>query len=510
MKLHVSNILLTLVLLSSCSASDVRPPAVSGKFYSADAGKLKTAINFFLEDAITPENSFSNKESFEPVAIIVPHAGYMYSGQIAADAYRQVADQNFEIIVILGVNHTTPGFDGVSVYEKGGFQTPLGIAKIDEKTGNALTVRDKRFTFNRNVHANEHSIEVQIPFIQVVFPGVPVLPVIIGEPDPELCKDFGDRLALAIKGKKALIVASCDLSHYPDYLTANDVDKKTLESIISLDPGVFKASVHETMDFNLAGLSTCACGEAPVLTLLYTLENLGVEWAEIVSYANSGDIAVGDESRVVGYGAIIFGNGEKPSFPSPWPSIFKSVSGSKLPDRDKKGLLKLARDTIERYLKTETLPLPRGFGHEATALRGAFVTIDLNGRLRGCVGHMAEDMPLEKAVSSMALQAAFNDHRFQPLTISELNQIEIEISALVPSRKINNLNEIKLGRDGIILNKSGRSAVFLPQVAPEQGWSLVETLEQLCYKAGLPSGSWEKGAEIRVFQAEVFEERDFH
>jgi AmmeMemoRadiSam system protein A len=229
----------------------------------------------------------------------------------------------------------------------------------------------------------------------------------------------------------------------------------------------------------------------------------------VISYANSGDVLIGDRSRVVGYGAVAFLNGDgKPDLAA----LRKSPELSResaLQPADKQVLLTLARDTIRRYLSTGTLPLVRGYDPSLARKRGAFVTLKKGGRLRGCIGRLSEDLPLAQTVAAMAAQAAFNDRRFSPLAMEEFTEIEIEISVLTTAKPVKGFEDIQTGRDGVILQKEGRSSVFLPQVAVEYRWGRPELLDNLCRKAGLSSGCWKQGATFRTFQAEVFGESGF-
>ncbi|MDP8208866.1 MAG: AmmeMemoRadiSam system protein B [Candidatus Electryonea clarkiae] len=478
----------------------VRPPAVAGSFYPSDAAKLEAAIHGYVKDAVRSEVD-------KPVALIVPHAGYIYSGQIAADAYSQAVDHEYDVVVILGTNHTTAGFSGVSVYKGSGYRTPLGIAEIDIDLAKQLINKDQRFSFNPKVHQREHSVEVQVPFIQVLFPGLKIVPVVMGAPDLQLCRDFGKALAEVIGNRNALVVASSDLSHYPGYEDAKKVDHKTLDAIKTFNPEEVKQAIEEQEKSGVANLSTCACGAGPIMTALTTAKHLGATTASVVSYANSGDVLTGDKSRVVGYGAVVLHKGkdiEKPPLEGKQSSLLSP--DDPIPENDRKALIKLARTTITRYLETGTLPLVRDPVPSFSLKRGGFVTLEKDGRLRGCIGHMTDDLPLKDVVGKMALQAAFNDYRFKPVTLEEMDEIEIEISVLTPYKPVSSPEEIVVGRDGVMIKKSGKSAVYLPQVAPQQGWNREQMLDKLCQKAGLPAGSWRKGAEFLTFQAEVFKE----
>lgn len=478
---------------------NVRLPAVAGKFYPAEPGRLRQAIEEFLRDA-------SKIPTEKPLALIVPHAGYIYAGQICADAYSRAAGHSYDTIVILGVNHTTAGFRGVSLGSFRAFRTPLGDARVDEEVVSALQSKCRDCNASNDVHLEEHSIEVQIPFIQVLFPQAKIVPAIVHPADMEMCTRFGRALALALKGRRPLIVISTDLSHYPSSEDAARADRATLETIAELDPAK-TASFMTKLD--VPNLDTRACGEAAILAGVTAAKALGAGRAVVVGYANSGDVAVGDRSRAVGYGAVVLTSGSAPSDTSVLRPPPRPSRATPLTDPEKKALLRFARETIRRYLATQTVPLARGFPPRMDFPQGAFVTLKKNGELRGCIGHMAEDLELVKTVGAMAILAAFDDRRFAPVQMKELDDIEIEISVLTPLKPIASPNEIVLGRDGVHLTKGDRSAVFLPQVATENNWDRNQMLEALCTKGGLPAGCWKQGAQFKVFQAEVFKESEF-
>ena len=478
----------------------VRAPAMAGKFYPGDAKKLEAAVKGFLQDALTPRGE-------RPIAIVVPHAGYIYSGQIAADAYKQAMGYPYDVVVILGTNHTVAPFEGVSVFQGRGYATPLGVAEIDRPVAQALAAADPAFAYRPEAHKEEHSEEVQVPFVQVAFPQAKIVTAIVGTSDLGVTERFGKALARVLKDKKALIVASSDLSHYPPYGEAVEADRATLKAIASLDPAVLATSIAEQERKGRRGLVTCACGEAPILAAMYAARALGARRGVVVSHANSGDTAVGDYNRVVGYGAVLFTAGDG----GPDTKVLEPAAPASKPvalsDADRKFLLALARKTLERYFLTDTLPLPRS---DSPALRqdhGAFVTLKEHGDLRGCIGHMAEDTPLVLTVAKMALEAALNDPRFASVRPEELPSIEMEISVLTPFARVDGPGAIQVGRDGALIKKGDRQAVFLPQVAPEEGWSREEMLEHLCAKAGMPTDCWKSGCTFYTFQADVFGEQ---
>lgn len=501
-----SLVIIFILILSPCvmaaSGADIREPAVSGRFYPSDPEKLSRAVRHFLDDALPSKGE-------RPIAIAAPHAGYIYSGQICADAFAQAAGHDYDLIVLLGTNHSAPGFSGISVYPAGGYRTPLGVAKIDEKAAAALMTAGGDISFHEQAHEKEHSVEVMVPFAQTLFPGVKILTAIVGTDDPEACVRFGRKLAEVIRTRQALIVSSTDLSHYPAYEDAVVTDRNTLEAMISLDPARMNEIIRKQERKGINNLSTCACGQAPVMAAMSAAKALGANCGRIISYANSGDASVGDRNRVVGYGALLFTASEHCSERIPEPFVPESDSPADLNDTQKKSLLVFARKTIAQYLDSETVPLARGFDAQLWYKQGAFVTLKKNGDLRGCIGHMAEDRPLCQVVGEMALNAAFQDRRFRPLAAAELPQCEIEISVLTPFREVDGPEQILVGRDGVLIRKDGRSAVFLPQVAPEQGWNREQMLEHLCQKAGLPSDAWKEDTRFFTFQATVFSEHEF-
>jgi MEMO1 family protein len=481
------------------STPDVRPPAVAGQFYPADPEKLKLAIEQFLKDSAPIQME-------KPVAIIVPHAGYVYSGQIAADAFRQVMGREYETIVILGVNHTTGDFTGISVGDYNAFRTPLGTVPVDQEILSSLLTENPDCVRSRKVHENEHSIEVQVPFVQILFPKAKIVPAVIHPPEYNMCVRFGQSLAKVLKNRHALIVISSDLSHYPGQENAARADRRTLETIALLDPGRLPKLMRE---LDLPNLETRACGEAAIIAGITAAKALGAQRAIVAGYANSGNTSIGDVSRTVGYGAVVFAPGNAPSDTAVLVRPASAPNASPLESAQKKILLKFARETIQRYLDTGMVPLARNFPARMDVPQGAFVTLRKNGQLRGCIGRIPPETALGKTIGEMALHSAFNDPRFPPVRQNETKSLEIEISVLTPPKPISGPGEIVVGRDGVVLSKGRNSAVFLPQVATEEHWNRDEMLDHLCEKAGMAAGCWKRDAKFQVFQAEVFSESQF-
>ncbi len=486
--------------LEAQTEGECRQPAVAGKFYPENTSMLKNALKFYFENAVSP-----GKE--KPVGIITPHAGYIYSGQIAADAWNQTKPFNYDIIIFLGTNHTSHSLKKISVYNGEGYKTPLGTAQIDPDITAELLKHKDIVEFDPDAHKNEHSIEVQIPFAQTLFPGAKIVTAIVGVNDPELAENFAELLYNLLKEKSPLFVASSDLSHYPPLEVACAADSSTLKIFGSGNAEKIFNGMRKLENSGSSEVSTYACGEGPVMVLSEVARLFNNDIYSVVSYSNSGKTLIGKNDRVVGYGAAIYrkdGETTSPVYSDHYPDKLND----ELTEEDRKALLHYARNTLEQYYSSQTLPLPRNFSAPIRSLAGAFVTLKKDGMLRGCIGHMAEDTPLCKTVGLMALQAALNDRRFNPVTEDEIPSLEIEISVLTPYSKIGDYKEFVTGRDGILLVRGEHRAVYLPQVAPEQGWDRIETLRHLCQKAGLEESSW-KDADLYTFRAIVFSESEY-
>jgi hypothetical protein len=476
----------------------IRAPAFAGQFYPGEKRKLRAALEGFMQDALPARVS-------QPVALVVPHAGYIYSGQIAADAYRQAAAAPVDVVVILGTNHTSGTFRRVSVYDGEGYRTPLGVARVDRELAAAL-VKDGGGVFDASLHEREHSVEVQVPFVQHLFPAAAIVPVVVGAPDPEACRRFGAALAAVAARRRMLIVASSDLSHYPERRVAAEVDRRTLAAVAGFKADALDDTRARPGDLEGRGVETGACGAGPIRVAIEAARALGALRGTVISYANSGDTAIGDPERVVGYGSVVFSRGE-PGADLAAVQPVRADADRDLDAADKKVLLRLARETITRYLRTDTVPLPRGGSARLLRESGAFVTLKSHGQLRGCIGRVQPGGPLIQLVGTLALDSAFRDGRFKPVAAAELNDLEVEVSVLTPLVNASGPDAVQPGRDGVVLIVGDRSAVFLPQVATEQGWNRTALLDNLAQKAGLPAGAWrDKRAKLLTFRADVFDE----
>ena len=466
------------------SSGQVREPAVAGQFYPATKKELSLLVDEYLSKA---EVSGAGKHVR---ALIVPHAGYSYSGWVAAYGYRTLMGQDIKRVILIGNSHQEY-FEGASVYPEGYFKTPLGNVEIDKDFAKKLMDTSDKIYFHASAHEREHSLEVQLPFLQRTLKNFKIVPIIIGNQP-----GTADILINALKNlidDNTLIIASSDLSHYPKYEDAKYSDNKVIEAILSGSREKFRETIAELEAENIPNLQTCACGHDSIEVVMGLMEGRN---AKLLKYANSGDVSIGDKSQVVGYAAIVFSG---------------DSTGDELSKAEQKRLLEIAHDAVETYVKTGKVP---EFTNEYPALEehlGAFVTLRKDGNLRGCIGIFGSDAPLYKVVAEMAVSAASHDSRFYPVSENELKDLEYEISVLSPLKKVNSWKDIEIGKHGVEIVRGSRHGVFLPQVATENSWDRETFLNILCtQKAGLPADCYKDSeTEIYVFTAQVFNEKEF-
>ncbi len=470
-----------------------RQPAVAGKFYPAGELALKNELAQLFDKALP-------KKTKNVLAIITPHAGYVFSGVVAATSFNQIdPEKDYEHIFIIGSSHYTY-FDGASIYNKGDYITPLGRVQVDHELVQKLMDEHRVFTYNAGAHTQEHTIEVQLPFLQYrIKRGFKIVPIIMGTQSENTIR----KVAKALKpylNERNLFVISTDFSHYPPYDDAVNVDHATADAILSNSPEIFMDTIRDNERKGIPNLATSICGWTSVLTLLeMTSQTEDIKFVPLL-YRNSGDSDYGDKIRVVGYWSIVAEQEKE-----------KNGLDFSLTDEDKKNLLHIARRTLESYIRYGEIPEIDTSGFSATLRTptGAFVTLNKEGALRGCIGTFRPDKPLYLVVQDMTISASSKDYRFPKVTPDELEKIEIEISVLTPMKKINSVNEIKLGRDGIYIKKGWNAGTFLPQVATSTGWSLEEFLGHCARdKAGIGWNGW-KDAEIYTYRALVFDEKQF-
>lgn len=469
--------------------TNIREPAVAGSFYPANPIKLSQQIQEFLE--AVP----SKKIDGEIIALVTPHAGYIYSGQVAAYAYKLLCEKVYPIVLIIAPSHRVY-FHGASIYSKGAFKTPLGLVSVDNELCEKIMSSSSSISFYPQAHIQEHSLEVQLPFLQSVLKEFKLIPIVMGDQSLDNCKTLSDAIFQVIKGKKILLIASSDLSHYYPYEKAVKLDNLVIEKIKNFDV--------EGLAKDFAEGKSEACGGGPIITVMLLAKKMGANKSIILKYENSGDVT-GDKSGVVGYLSAIFLKEVK--------SGNKNGNSKKigidlgLSEEEKKFLHYIAKTSIEAKLLGKTPPAidPTNVSENLRIKRGAFVTLHKHGILRGCIGYIQPYKPLYQTVSEMAIAAAFEDRRFPPLKKEELDDLEIEISVLTPLKKISDIDEINIGRDGLYVIKGFQSGLLLPQVATEYGWDRETFLEHTCLKAGLDKEAWkDKDTEIYIFSADIF------
>ena len=469
-----------------------RKAYAAGKFYAGSKPALESDLQELFEKA-------KQRELDHVQAIIVPHAGYPYSGIVAASGYNQVdPEKEYENIFIIASSHTAY-YQGASIYNKGNYETPLGEVEVNRDLADQLIKESDMFSFQAKAHLTEHSLEVQLPFLQYhLKKPFRIIPVVIGTQDKEACK----KIATALKpffNEKNLFVISTDFSHYPEYEDAREVDQKTADAVRSNSKKEFLKVLQANEAAGIPNLATAMCGWSSVLTLLnLTEDNPSCEYHQ-VQYMNSGDASYyPDKSRVVGYYALAVTKG----------GATQSETEFSLTEKDKSDLLGIARLTMEEYVTTGRMPKLMTEGYSATIKTpcGAFVTLNKDGKLRGCIGSFEPKDPLYLVVQQMAVAASTRDYRFSKVKEEEFDDIELEISVLTPMKKISSVDEIELGRHGIYIKKGSSSGTFLPQVATETGWDLEQFLGYCARdKAGIGWDGW-KDADIYIYEALVFHE----
>lgn len=487
----------------------VRSPAVSGRFYPSDPAILQRDVDRMLLEALAeePEPSSGGAPADRvnvPMAAIVPHAGYVFSGGVAAHAYARLRGGSFDTVVLTGPDHYV-GFGGVALYPRGAFATPLGPVEIDEDLAQALLSEGSPIVEMPEGHAREHSLEVQLPFLKRVLPGARIVPLLLGHRSKQNVEALAAALVRHLPGRNALLLASTDLSHYHSRTEARVLDGRVVELIREMD--------SEGLRKLLAAGEGEACGGDGLAAVLETCRRLGADRVEILRYADSGDVN-GDTDGVVGYLAALVGRSAPVDAAKSAPAGASTADAPAAPGNapgaagfdatDRRRLLDLARQSVLDAARgrgpadTETSPWPGHLLHPA----GVFVTLKAGGQLRGCIGFVHPTLPLPEAVSQAAWSAARQDPRFSPVEEDEVEDLSVEISVLTPAVP-GKPEDVVVGRHGLIIGDQGRRGLLLPQVATEQGWDRERFLIEVCRKAGLPRDAWRRGARLELFEAVV-------
>ncbi len=463
------------------------PAVVAGAFYPAEPAALAASVSVALDEA-------SPAPLPEPLlGLLLPHAGHRYSGAVAAAGYRALRERQarapLRLVVLLAPSHRVAA-PYAATLGRPAYRTPLGDQPLAMTDSQALieaapaVLRPDERLFDQ-----EHSLEVQLPFLQQALPGVPVLPIVMGEPSLRLAQALAsalqDRFGAA---RDVLFLASSDLSHFEDRPICRARDERTLGLLATLGPADFAAAAQRG--------EAQLCGRGPALVLLELQRRAGGGPVQRLAYGDSAD-AGGDPHRVVGYGALAFGIGGAAGA--------AQAGGYTLSDAERAFLLRLARETVERWVRERRVPDLAPPAGPCSQPGAAFVTLRKQGRLRGCIGHTVAREPLWRCVRAVARAAASEDPRFQPVQPQELAELTYEVSVLTPLEPLEQPLDLRLGVDGLMLHSGPHRGLLLPQVPGEFGWNEEQFLDATCRKAGLAPACW-RAPEVRLerFQALVF------
>lgn len=473
-----------------------RLAVAAGRFYSNNATELTNHLKK-LENKAKSISSFSAPSNADILGLICPHAGYVFSGTVAAAAFTLLSSiKPRKKVFILGSSHNMH-FSGASVYNIGNYQTPLGSVKVDIALANKLIQSSEYINYITEAHTREHSIEVQLPFLQHYWgKDFDIIPIVLGSKNEDCFSEIADILAPYLNNKN-LFVVSTDFSHYPSYAEAQTIDSLTTKAIISGKPENLIRQLRINEQKGIDKLSTSLCGWTSVLTTLYATEKLNTVKYLPILYQNSGDYPeYASKDKVVGYQSI---------------AITRTTTETtefELNQHDKSALINTARSAIEQHFSTNK-PKPdfSEINEKLKSPGGAFVSIYYENQLRGCIGRMqSTSTPLIEIIHEVAHSAAFYDSRFKPITKNELPEIKIEISVLTPMHKIISIDEIILGKHGVYIKKGVNTGTFLPQVADKTNWNIEEFLGHCARdKANIGWNGW-KDAEIYTYEAIIISE----
>lgn len=471
-------------------SEEVKPCEFCGSFYPKDAQGVAAAIDQYLAEVPAKE------QTGDIYGIVVPHAGYEFSGKIAGHSFKAVEGLSFDAVIVMASSHQHH-FSGIGLCE-GSIKTPLGTLSVDRDITGTIATLDFAHV-SPELFVKEHPVEVELPFIQKTIGNVKIVPILFGRVSFDEIKRLAARLADISRNKKILLVASTDMSHYHPYQEAVEIDKETLSMVEKGE--IDRLWVSE--EYNEGR----ACGIAPLTAWLLYAQSRSADIG-VLAYANSGDTS-GQKDKVVGYMSVVASNPARADVKN-GPNNKEAAMSYSLSDDDKKMLLKIARTTLESRLSGKKDPAFQVQSKSLLEKRGVFVTLKKHGELRGCIGRLVADTPVYEAVSQMAIEAALHDPRFSPVDKKELQNLEIEISVLTPFEPVGALDEIEVGTHGLLIRKGFSSGLLLPQVPAEYGWDRKTFLEHTCLKAGLPAGAYqEKEAQLYKFSAIVFGEKDF-
>jgi len=399
----------------------IREPAAAGKFYPASPPQLEDTIRSMLDPAA---------EKVDAIGLVSPHAGYTYSGPVAGAAISRINLKDTAIII--GPNHTGLG-KRFSIMTEGSWRTPLGDVDIDSELAGEILALSDPLEKDSQAHQHEHSIEVQLPFLQYLRPDIKLVPIVQSHVGAKAYKELGESIAQAIKktNREAVIIASSDMTHYEPQAQAKEKDTQAIEAILGLDEDELMKRVEE--------LDISMCGYAPTVALISAAKALGADKAELVKYQTSGD-TTGDYDSVVGYAGIVI---------------------RKVPP-----LVKLAQDAVESYItRGAILTPPQKLIPEMKGKAGTFVSIHKQGGLRGCIGTFEPTRNnIAEEVINNAVCSATRDPRFPTVTPEELPYLEYSVDVLTPPEPVKDREQLDPKRYGVIVERGERRGLLLPDL----------------------------------------------
>ena len=494
----------------------MREPVVAGSFYAADATRLRQQVDHFLA-----EGAKKAQVDGKPIAIIAPHAGYEYSGRCAGVAFSTVKGKAYKRVVVLAVNHRGPRYLGGSILDVDAYRTPLGTIELD-RGACATLLKDTYFKTVRGAHRQEHSLEVELPFLQRAIGSFKLVPIVVSRAGSD---DFGP-MAKALRkvvDDDTLVVVSCDFTHYGPRFSyvpfrtnvrknIEELDKGAVDFILKRDAKGFWGYVQRT--------GATICGRCPVAVLLAMLPKDAK--GQLVNYCTSGD-ATGDYTNSVSYAGIVFAapgawanaSAAAPAAePAPTPAGAeeggkpdKGPSGAGVSEAGQRKLLEIARKTLVAVTAGKPIPEVTLADAGLQGKYGVFVTLKKLGKLRGCIGSFRPKTPLYETIAAQTHLSALKDSRFKPVKPEEVTDIDIEISVLLPEERIRDPLDWEFGKHGIIVRHGWRQATFLPQVA-EHFQTREQMLSACCRKAGMQSYMWRASDTVVLrYRAQVFGEK---
>jgi len=470
----------------NCANPSIRPASFAGQFYPADANQLSLQIKHFLSKPATISTT--------PQLILVPHAGIDYCGQTAAYAYKALINSHIKNVILIGPSHHAL-FSGIAIDDSDFWQTPLGQVAANHSFARQL-ISPHQISFNSALHRSEHSLEVQLPFLQTVLKNFTIIPILIGQTDQDSLKLLATNISPLLNDSNLIIISS-DLSHYPDQTTANTVDHRTIDSILTIDPSLFNQS-QNSLHHTFPAIDTFACGRQPIQVGLLVAQQLNLS-GQLLNYTNSAQTG-GDSNRVVGYAAIVFHH----ILPKT-----SQDSSTQIKISHQKILLNWSQQVLINFVNHQKVCQDKSPSTVFNQKRGVFVTLYKQSQLRGCIGNFNANQSIWKQVTDMTISAASQDSRFSPVCPSELDQLTIEISILSPLKQVSSWQDIDLSRHGVYLDFHGHTGTFLPQVAQQTNWSKQEFLSQLCsQKMNLPSDCYlDPDTKIFTYTAQILADK---